>query len=265
MTNQRSMGSLIIMFVHCILGLLMITSLAYAQPANCAGEMSHYWKMDETVSPYDDYYGTNDAVCTNCPAARTGIINRAQLFDGINSEVNVIDDNTFDWANTDSFSIEFWMKTDISNTCDGNQVVVGRDDSENTSLHWWVGCKTGTKLPIFDLRDTSGTEFTVQGSTVLADGAWHHIVAVRDGDANENRLYVDGILEDLMPATYSAGFDSSTAELNIGYLNQDIPGFHFKGSIDEVALYNRALSVKEISQHYYDGIVGLGLGYCSCL
>ena len=257
-------GNVIIMFVLCTLSLLMIRSLAYAQPPDCAGEMSHYWKMDDAGSPYDDFYGTNNAVCTNCPAAVTGIINGAQLFNGINSAINVADDNTFDWGSTDSFTIELWMNTDSSNTCAGNQVLVGRDDRANTSLQWWVGCKSGTRLPVFDLKDTSGTDIGVTGSTVLTDGAWHHIVAVRDAGANEIRLYVDGAQEGSASATYSAGFGSTTAALNIGYLNTNVPEFHFNGSIDEVALYSRPLSAEEISQHYYDGNVGLGLGYCGC-
>jgi hypothetical protein len=49
--------------------------------------------------------------------------------------------------------------------------------------------------------------------------------------------------------TYGAGFGSSTAALNIGWLNLS-PGYHFDGIIDEVALYDRALSADEIQQYY---------------
>ena len=52
---------------------------------------------------------------------------------------------------------------------------------------------------------------------------------------------------------------SDLAELSIGWFNVD-PFYYFEGAIDEVALYNRALSESEISQHYYDGFVGLHLG-----
>ncbi len=209
--------------------------------------MSHYWRLDESSQPYVDSYGTNHATCTNCPNPTTGIANGAQQF-SLTSQVNVPDDNTFDWGVSESFSIEFWMKTDSSSTCSGNQVMAGR-----TSPFWWVGCLSNTGLAYFELNDTSGNGTAVAGHTDLTDGNWHHIVAIRD--SSQVRLYVDGIIEGSSNYTYSSGF-SSTSALTMGWLNLG-GGYHFIGNMDEVALYNRTLSETEIFNHYY-----LGRGYC---
>jgi len=213
--------------------------------------MSHYWKLDETGPPYADFYGTDNATCTNCPTATTGIVSGAQQFTAASS-VNAADDNTFDWGVSDSFSIEFWMKTDPASTCSGNQVIVGRKNSPSGLL--WVGCADGGAAA-FELYDSNGTGTGITGSKDLTDGNWHHIVAVRDASANQNLIYVDGILENSKSATYLSGFDFSVP-LNIGWLNL-ASGFHFLGTIDEVALYNKALSDIEIRSHYY-----LTRGYC---
>jgi hypothetical protein len=226
----------------------------------CPTDMTHYWKLDETTGPpYEDFYGSNDATCTDCPVATMGIVNGGQLFDGSSDEVNVDDDDTFDWSNSQSFSIEFWAQT--TSDCTGNEVIVGRDDGWGAPLHWWVGCEGTSGSAKFYLIDTDGTQtgevdHWPQGSNSMNDGAWHHIVAVRDAAENEIRLYVDGVEEDSSSATYSAGFEASSTALNIGHL---MSGFNFDGTLDEVALYNRALSAGEIQGHYNDGI---GRGYC---
>jgi lysophospholipase L1-like esterase len=219
----------------------------------CPNGMISYWKLDENGSPYNDSYGASDATCTDCPVATTGIVGGAQQFDGINDAVNVADNGTFEWTSDDSFSIEFWMKTDASSL--ENMVIVGRDEG---SIHWWVGCSSVGNLSRFGLRDSDGVFRGISGTTPIADNQWHHIVAVRDKSTNENRIYVDGILENSLQHDYTGDF-SGDADVNIGYLDADSL-YRYEGIIDELAIYDRALALSEISQHYNDGL--LAYGYC---
>ncbi|MEJ2008464.1 MAG: putative Ig domain-containing protein [Acidobacteriota bacterium] len=221
---------------------------------DCPSGTSHYWALDETGGPYGDLYGTNATCSYYCPLATNGIIGQAQLFNAT-SQVDVADDNTFDWGLTDSFSMEFWMKTDTASACAGNRVIVGRKNSTGGLL--WVGCADGGNAD-FELYDKNGTGTGIDGTSDISDGNWHHIVAVRDAAAGQIRIYVDGSLENSVPATFTSGFDFSTP-LNIGWLNTGT-GHHFIGTVDDVALYNRALTDVEILQHYIDGTANLG--YC---
>jgi lysophospholipase L1-like esterase len=220
--------------------MLSMPSLLEAQPTGCPSDMSHYWKLDDSSQPYLDSYGINDAVCTNCPSGTAGIVGGAQQF-SLTSQVSVADDGTFDWSADDNFTIELWMKTDSSSTCSGNQALLGRN-----SPFWWIGCLNNTGVAYFELEDTSGSGASVVGTTDLTDGNWHHIVAVRD--TNSIHLYVDGV-KHTKNITYSSGFNSA-APLTMGWLNLG-GGYHFVGSMDEVAMYNRALSDNEILSHYY--------------
>ncbi|MDH4232794.1 MAG: GDSL-type esterase/lipase family protein, partial [Nitrospirota bacterium] len=234
-------------------------------PAGCPPNIASYWYLDETSGrTFLDSVSGNNASCANtpdCPAFSVGKIGNALLFDGIDDALTA-PALSFNWGQGDSFTIEFWMKTDPANSCDGNAVIVGRNDSA-TRLVWWVGCRDITGLAAFQLSDKIGNTAFLQGTTPLTDGQWHHIAVVKDGGAGENRLYVDGVLESAAATGYTAGFDSAAAELTIGWLNLS-SGHYFSGLIDELAIYNRALLEGEIAQHFNDGVVGLGWGYCGC-
>ena len=238
-------------------------TISVLTPPPCPSNIAHYWKLDETTAgSYADFYGANSATCTDCPAAAAGVVDGAQRFDAT-SRVNVKDDNTFDWQTGDGFSVELWMKTDSASTCAGTQVFVGRDDSA-TSLHWWVGCTQTNGRARFYLQDKGGeTVEGVSGTTDLTDGLWHHIVATRDATSGTINIYVDGTSENTVSAAYASGFDSITAPLNIGWLNLS-PYYHFVGTIDEVAVYNRTLSDTEVLGHYRAGS-SEELGYCNPL
>ena len=222
---------------------------------DCPLGLISYWKLEEATSPYEDSYGTSDATCITCPALTAGIVDGAQEFDGTDDEVNVADDGAFDWGADDSFSIEYWMKT--SDDSSGNKVIVGRDD-DSTELHWWVGC-AGDGTVRFYLKDVNDHGTSIGGiGDPLNDDVWHHVVAVKDGSQDTIKIYVDGEKVDEATHDYTGDF-SSDVDLNMGYLNLS-SGFHYSGLLDELAIYDRALSIAEIQGHYNSGLGGHG--YC---
>ena len=85
----------------------------------------------------------------------------------------------------------------------------------------------------------------VFGPTAETD-RWHHLVGV--GDSDSARLYIDGSLV----ATSTGGVSNINvpgANFRIGYENTR-PSY-FNGTIDEVRIYNRALTADEIREHYH--------------
>ena len=252
----------LIMFISA--GLIFLP--AGSADAACPDGIASYWKLDEANGPtYEDFASDNDGSGANSPTAVAGRVNGAQQFDGFDDGINVPPDRAFDWYRDESFSIEFWIKRNGAVT--GNQVAIGRDapGAPATSLHWWVGILDGvTDTASFTLGDNNGGNLTtVTGNTDLTDNVWHHVVAVRDrslGANGQNLLYVDGALD--IPAgvdaTYDAGFISASAVLTIGYLDG---AFRFEDLLDEIALYDRALTPAEIQEHYDDGLLGRGIDY----
>ena len=141
-------------------------------------------------------------------------------------------------------------------------VFIGRDDDVG-AVQWWLGAENTTARTMFVLVNSAGTGTTNVLSGMNLDlGSWHHIVVVRNYVSGLNVLYVDGMEDVSSLVDYSDGDFSSDATIDIGAFNYDgTPGqYPASAIIDEVAIYNRALSELEIYEHYDKGLIGIG--YC---
>ncbi len=214
--------------------------------------MTHYYKLEESAPPYIDSFGFTDATSSATPSQVTGIVGNAQNFSGA-EKIDIPDDNVSDWEPNESFSLEFWMKTTA--TPPDLNIAIGRNDA-STNLQWWVGFNPDGKAS-FQLIDMNNDGVLIgDKGPVVNDGSWHLVAAVRNGSLGKNYLYIDGSKVDSADHAYSATFEGSVA-VNIGYLNL-APYYYFNGNLDEVAMYNVALSQSAIQEHYDNGQVGHG-------
>jgi hypothetical protein len=234
----------------------------------CTGNAMLLLKLNETSgTTYDDAMaGGHDGsvVSTTAPyptTAKTGYVG-AQMFDAT-AGIDIPDNSTeFDWSSGASFSIEYWMKT--SNSTSQVCVARHRNDYKEKVASWYVGIDGGAAT--FDLQDNDTTDgiggYTpaIVGTTTVADNAWHHILAVRDGSQHKNILYVDGVEEANSTVIYANSFsaDDPTA-VTVGYMLRDLGknAYHYTGAIDEVAIYNRAVSASEAATFF-----ALPKGHC---
>ena len=139
--------------------------------------------------------------------------------------------NDFGQSVGDSFSIAFWLK---NNNTAANTVVLrlmSSDDetgfilqgNDNLNFNYWVSSWQ------------SGPKFIG-----ALDNYWHHCVIVVDGE--NIYLYKDGSIHDQM---LDSGFREigNSAWLSLGSEKR----FHFNGNLDDVRIYNKALTASEIS------------------
>ena len=83
------------------------------------------------------------------------------------------------------------------------------------------------------------------------DGDWHHVACVAESDTVA-RIYVDGVDDTNNIAKDRIGTGSNTAPIILGTTyNQS--GFFLNGSMDEFAVFNYALSERQIKQDIYNG------------
>ena len=136
---------------------------------------------------------------------------------------------------TSAISIEAW----VNYSSYGNREIVGRMDSggENPVSYELLQSQDGKRIT-FRLWDTGPWNWQMwTTNTDLPLNTWHHVVATWDGSTV--KIYVDGKL-DMTPASFTGPLYSSSNELYIGgYKNNT---YLFDGKIDEVKLYNRALT-----------------------
>ncbi len=77
---------------------------------------------------------------------------------------------------------------------------------------------------------------------VIADNNWHHVAAETDGSSNTS-VYVDGVRVANGTHTWNTGVSNA-------YIGKSSAGEYFSGLVDDVLIYNRALSQAEITQLY---------------
>jgi hypothetical protein len=261
MKMSKSWVTLIVMTVAGFSLLLPVAGFA-----SCPQGMGAYWKLDDTT--YEELINGNSGMVVPPNQAPkldpTGINGALSFTSAGDTGIDVDPSRAFDWYVTESFSIELWVKTEGFKK---TQVFIARDDgAAATKLLWWFGIAAdgGAAFALFDRLGNGETVTEGIGTGKLADNKWHHVVLVRQANVVENVLsstttiYIDGKSEgSFSAATYTGAFSSATAPLTIGFLRLNgTPDFHFDGSLDEVALYDRALSSTEINDHFKAGQAG---------
>ena len=104
----------------------------------------------------------------------------------------------------------------------------------------------------FILSDDGTNNTVVSGSITVSAGTWYHAVGVYDGSTM--KLYINGA-SDATPVSYSSGIHNNTAPFTIGCRNGNAQ--FFDGQIDEVAVFNRALTADEVTSIYEKGLNGV--------
>ena len=88
----------------------------------------------------------------------------------------------------------------------------------------------------------------LQSNTIVNDNSWHHIAGTYDGTTM--KMYIDGTLESTL--AWSTGYVENDEPLHIGLFTYDYNDGHgnepniLNGLMDDVRIYNRALSPSEV-------------------
>lgn len=169
------------------------------------------------------------------------------MFDGTDDKVIISGYNGIGGSN--SRTVEAWIKT---SSLQDSQVIVSWGNNV-TSNKYVMRVDTATISGKGLLRIENGGGIKV-GSTDIADGNWHHVVASFSGtDVIEHNLYVDGKLESISSSSSLAmNTSTDTYPVGIGYSASEA-GRYFLGNIDSVRIYSRDLSVEEILSNYNAG------------
>jgi len=170
-----------------------------------------------------------------------GVKGKALKFDGVDDYVNFSIAPSLQIGKS-NHAIELWFQTDdqdigpIINKLDG-----WSDDHDDLNLYSTETGDLRYQAKHFDYLDliTSGHDYR--------DQQWHHVVITRtDSGPKGTKLYVDGVLKD---SGEGVDFENGDTYFQIGH---SFGGTHrwYSGLIDEVSIYNRALSASEIRAHY---------------
>ncbi len=205
-----------------------------------------YWSMDaadidgKTVK---DPVGGNDGEMVGKPKIVQGKIGDALEFGGENS-VDIVGTDALNFNGKEELTVSAWVNADSDDPVNGVVAgccgsIVAQRDANGWAMRY-DGRNGGLEM-----------EFIVQpgwqgdggfGAPRIPEGEWHYLTGVVDND--QMLFYLDGELA--MEQPYSGPISTGGPETDIGHASDG----GFIGIIDEVLIYDRALSAKEIKQNF---------------
>jgi hypothetical protein len=197
-----------------------------------AGLVLSFGFNEGSGSTVTDSSGTgNNGTTSSTTWNSTGKFGKALSFNGTSSWVTVNDSNSLDLTN--GMTLEAWVKP--SSLADWSTVIMKQ---QTGGLVYSLYAATDVGVPSTFIFTTA--EQSQDGPAALPLNTWTHLAATYDG-ANL-RLYVNG--NQVASKAQTGNIKVSGAALRIG--GNSSFGEYFKGLIDEVHVYNRALSQAEI-------------------
>ena len=236
------------------------TEICDGHDNNCNGQIDEmaqapglvgWWKAEGNAN---DATGSNNGVLRNGAAFAAGQVGQAFSLDGSNDYVDGLGTApTFSFIqNTGIFTIEGWVRLDDPDALKEQVIAATTITTADKGYYFSMVNSSGQhQLDLFLTRGEIGIPIIDSRSPegVITAG-WHHVAAV--GNGSQVTFYVDGVAYPGSGTMGTLSSGNSVRAMNIGW---DAP-FAFDGMIDELAIYNRALSASEIQAIYNTGTAG---------
>jgi hypothetical protein len=216
--------------------------------------LAGYWKLDDAsgTTATDSSTNANNGTLTNGPTWGTGKIGGDVVFDGVDDYVNIPSISAINFDYNIDFSFSTWVKIPSTQ----NDVV----STDNSILEKWGNSgaypyvlrlynqsygTVGDRGKVYFARYDATHFSSVKSLNLLNDNLWHLVNGTKSGATLS--LYVDGVLQSTSTDTTTTT-TTNAIPLYIGARGGTAN--RFQGSIDDVRIYNRALSADEVSQLY---------------
>jgi hypothetical protein len=235
-----------------------IATLTVLPPTDCVSPppgLVGWWPGEGNAN---DIAGTNNGVLQGgANASAAGVVNSGMSFDGANGFVQIPDAAALKPANLTVIS---WVRFDSLDSAGntpspGQQFVVFKQNSRASSFEGFLLSKervTGKDVFSWTITSAAGQSIRLDSIEAIVPGVWYHVAAVRGPDFLQ--LYLNGQLE----AVTNVSFSQDYGNLPLYFGSSGQPSFDRKlsGALDEVGLFNRALSSSEIAADYFAGTNG---------
>ncbi len=211
------------------------------------------WKMDESSgSGVSDTSGSNNSGTATGTSVVTGVKQNARSFNGTSDYVEVADSNSLDLS---QFTLETWIKVNSLPSAQASLISKNPNNNNQTNYNLWVLSDGTIALQAGNGGGSNFSAINLNSNTKVVIGQWYHIVGSISGTDGTAKIYINGVLD--VATTVSGTAYSNNNVLSIGARKWDDGGSgidnYFNGTIDEVKIYNRALSQSEVNQNYNYG------------
>ncbi len=199
-----------------------------------------YWAFDEgsgTIAK-DSSEKKNDGILFGDTSSVSGKLGNAFEFDGVGDYIDVGDDMSLTFTN--EFTVALWAKR-----TGAESRLIG--DYRNDLAGGW---RIQMAVPQLGFVISDGvSDHSIVGDTSISSNEWYFIAGTYDKAHGILRVYLNG-LKDKEDNSFTQGvLTSSTSNITIGRFSAFGTGY-FNGIIDEVRVFNRALSEEEVKTLY---------------
>ena len=212
-----------------------------------------YYKLDDAGGQATDSSGLgNTGTLVNSPTWTTGKVGGGLSFNGSNDRVSI---PTSSSLNLTVFTVMLWVYPKATNT--NFQPLVVKEASDGTARNYGLFIAPNTMKLHFSFQAGDCTTWrSYTGSLWMGTSAWNHVAMTYDG--SNFKLYRNGTLD--TNASLSSTVCLSNNPVKLG---KELSTYgDFNGTMDEVRIYNRALSSTEVTEQsnliYRDGVRGQG-------
>lgn len=229
----------LLLFIALLLASCFASFSLLAQPTS-TGLIAHF-SFGGSMTNYGPANVTATGINTTYTTGKAGVPNSALQFGGaLTSYVDFVDNSNLDFGSTNNFTVAFSFFFNGSTTSG----LVDNCLNYNGWGVWLWSTVSGTWNLQFNYK---GASVGSAAATAFTIGVWHHVAAVRNNGTIS--LYVDGVFR--LSAAEGTGTPAYPINMIAGamaYASFTPPRYNpFGGKIDELRIYNRALSAAEIA------------------
>ncbi len=174
---------------------------------------------------------------------RFGFTDKAYSFNGSTNEIVISVGQLLKSTTTSDHSFSIWVKLNSLPTSSKSVLDCGGPTDQR-------GCRfDATGKPQFKWVSSTTAQYSTSPE-VITTGQWHHLVGVFEG--NVGKIYVDNVLK--ATSAVLAGTLPTVSQMKIGNISSGgTGGWWFNGSIDDIRIYNRAITPAEVQSLFSEG------------
>jgi len=200
-----------------------------------------WWPLNGNAN--DITVNGNDGTVSGATVS-SGLDQLCYSFDGVDDYINLGSSSVFNFGSND-FSISCWLKTSVTGK---RRCLVDKSRLDSSTGGYSLEVSTGNVIAVEYFDGTTPSPSLV-GTKLITDNVWHHVVLVWVAANILNRnIYIDGEVDSISRNVDNTGIDSSNP-LQIAATTISST-YNFGGSIQDVRIYNRALSAEEVKIQY---------------
>ncbi|MBI1975424.1 MAG: LamG domain-containing protein, partial [Candidatus Vogelbacteria bacterium] len=226
-------------------------------PASAQSSLVGHWTFDGPdvnwrTGVVSDKAGTNNGQMRGTMSTSTspvaGVHGQGLKFDGVDDSIDVssVAGGTAFTA-TDNFTLTAWIRPSALPSAGAN--IVGRNTNSNGN---WFLRTEGNNLR-GGVQDVSGNGAVRTGTTVLIIDRWYFATMVYTGSTKTTALFLDAVSEGTAVNASLSGNLYNTNNVSIGKRDEGAGDLFSPSSLDDVRIYNRALTADEITALYRAG------------